>query len=60
MHVIISQPPKEKKEEGKKTQVRSRKPKPKYSLKKKFQKATSQKHTSTKGMYVQRNITPKP
>jgi hypothetical protein len=41
MHVIISQPPEEKKEEGKKTQVRSKKPKPKYSLKKKFRKATS-------------------
>jgi hypothetical protein len=58
IHVIISQPPEEKKERRLKFNPENQNPN--IPSKKKFQKATSQKHTSTNGMYVQRNITPKP
>jgi hypothetical protein len=45
MHVIISQPPEEKKEQGKKTQVQFKKPKPKYSLQKTIRKGNTTKNT---------------
>jgi hypothetical protein len=59
MHVIISQPPEEKKEQGKKTKFDPKNQNPNIPSNFLPQKATSQKHTSTNGMYVQRNITSK-